>query len=329
LRALARSLPEAITELDAEGSADGATGVAGDVVVHLAEGPHPDRALGRALAVARRHGARTVHVLAEPGTRAVGTVARRAEAFADPPHVWEVRGAELTRAAATPAAPVLVVDPYETFPEAVALLVAGGAEALVEDGVLVGEVMGLEVARWVDEDPGRLEVGVGRHDREAFELLHGHLPPAAALAQVIDTVRAHRQPGAEHHPLNRLALERWLRRSVMARPEAIGVRHLAPADPPVPRTGVKDPRPAVAVGVDLDDRSVVVVTSTGIDIDLVPFAADARLRHDPRARLVVVVPERDAHAVTRDLAVALRVPAEVSTVPEGWREWAHSGAPVP
>jgi hypothetical protein len=115
----------------------------------------------------------------------------------------------------------------------------------------------------------------------------------------------------------------------MARPEAIGVRHLAPADPPVSRAGVKDPRPAVAVGIDADDRSVVVVTSTGIDIDLIPFAADARLRHDPRARLVVVVPERDAHAVTRDLAAALQEPAEVSTVPEGWREWAFSGTPVP
>jgi hypothetical protein len=303
--------------------------VAGDVVVHLAEGPHPDRALGRALAVARQHHAATVHVLSEPGTHAAGTLARRAGEFAVPPQVWAVHGAELTPAESAPPAPVVVVDPYETFPEAMALLTAAGAEALVEDGVLVGEVMGLEVARWVDEDPGRLEVGVGRHDREAFELLHGHLPPADALAQVIDAVRAHRSPGADHHPLNRLALERWLRRSVMARPEAIGVRCLAPADPPVTRTGVKDPRPAVAVGVDLDDRAVVVVTSTGIDIDLVPFAADARLRHDPRAQLVVVVPERDAHPVTRELAAALGEPAAVSAVPDGWREWALPGAPVP
>ena len=83
------------------------------------------------------------------------------------------------------------------------------------------------------------------------------------------------------------------------------------------------------VGIDLDDQSVVVVTSTGIDIDLIPFAADARLRHDPRARLIVVVPERDAHAVTRDLAAALQEPAAVSTVPEGWREWALPGTPVP
>jgi hypothetical protein len=65
---------------------------------------------------------------------------------------------------------------------------------------------------------------------------------------------------------------------------------------------------------------VVVVCSVGIDLDLVPFAADARLAAGrPDARLVLVVPERDAHPVTRELATLLRVPAEIVAVPGEWR----------
>ena len=56
---------------------------------------------------------------------------------------------------------------------------------------------------------------------------------------------------------------------------------------------------------------MVVVTSTGIDLDLVPTAADLRLAHAPGARLVLAVPERDAHPVTRRLAGELVEPAEV------------------
>jgi hypothetical protein len=59
---------------------------------------------------------------------------------------------------------------------------------------------------------------------------------------------------------------------------------------------------------------VVVVCSVGIDLDLVPFAADARLAllgRDADAGLVIAVPERDAHAATKALAAALRRPAEI------------------
>jgi hypothetical protein len=46
------------------------------------------------------------------------------------------------------------------------------------------------------------------------------------------------------------------------------------------------------------------VTSTGIDLDLVPFALDAREMHRPDAELVLVVPARDASPVTASLAAA-------------------------
>jgi hypothetical protein len=51
----------------------------------------------------------------------------------------------------------------------------------------------------------------------------------------------------------------------------------------------------------------------------VPAAADARLAHARDARLVLVVPERDAHPVTAALAAELVHPAEVVTVPDDWR----------
>jgi hypothetical protein len=64
---------------------------------------------------------------------------------------------------------------------------------------------------------------------------------------------------------------------------------------------------------------VLVVCSTGIDLDLVPFAADARLLDGRDPRLVLVLPDGDDHPVTRDLAGALRRPADVVTVGREWR----------
>ena len=57
----------------------------------------------------------------------------------------------------------------------------------------------------------------------------------------------------------------------------------------------------------------------GLDVDLVPVAADARLFDDRHPRLVLVVPERDDHTLLRRLAERLREPAEVQTVPDDWR----------
>jgi hypothetical protein len=87
----------------------------------------------------------------------------------------------------------------------------------------------------------------------------------------------------------------------------------------VERTDLRQPAPAPAGGVDLSGRPIVVVCSTGIDVDLVPAAADARLSDGRDARLVLVVPEGDDHPVTHALAAALADPAEVVTLPGDWR----------
>ena len=249
------------------------------------------------------------------GQAAAGVLARRATAFRRPPQVWAISGRTVTPAAVAP--PLSQKPPTEADLGFAALFAAAGAEAVVEHGVLVAEVLGLEVARVVD---GRLDVGVGKHDREAQRLVHGDRPPEEALRAAVAAVREVRQAGAPVHEMNRLAQERWLRAVVMANPQMVGAASLAPVPEPVRRQGLRMAAPAPAAGVDGEGRRIVVVCSTGIDVDLVPTAADARLAHDPTARLVIVVPEADDHPVTRDLAAALADPAEVVAITGDWRD---------
>jgi hypothetical protein len=233
--------------------------------------------------------------------------------------VWRANGRTLVAAEPAPYLPPTTVadDRLSLLP----LIEAAGATPAIEHGVVAGEVAGLEVCRAVvDPDVGvtRLEVGVGAHDREAFLLVHGDIPPAEALAGVVAAVAERRRPGAEPHPLNRLNAERLLRSRLLDEPSLVGALVLEPAPPPVPRTNLKDPVPCVAVGLDAQGDAVVVVCSVGIDLDLVPFAADARgaVGLDD-ARLLLAVPRRDDHPVTRALAGRLRRPAEVVPVPPG------------
>jgi hypothetical protein len=271
----------------------------------------PERALGPALAWAQRAGAEELHVLAEDRA---GQLARQAEAFVVAPTVWWVQDRDLHRVDAEPLA--TVAEPSADALDLTGEIEAAGATVVVEHGAVVGEVLGLEVARVVKHDAGvALEVGIGRHDREAFAIIHGDRPAAEALVGVVESVRGTRRPGSPEQPLYRIAQERWLREVVLARPDLVGASSLSRHAGPLPRPNVKDPWPAVLIG-----DGVVVVTSVGIDLDLVPFASDARLAVDSGARLVLVLPERDAHPVTRQLAALLTVPAEVVTVGADWRE---------
>jgi hypothetical protein len=189
---------------------------------------------------------------------------------------------------------------------------------VVEHGVLVGEVEGLEVCRAIRDsytDECRLEVGVGAHDREAFLLIHGGIPTVDALQMVVSTVAEHRREGAEPHPLNRLGAERSIRAHLLREPTLVGAHRLQPASPPIPRKNLKDSVPCVAVGESDNGGPIVVVCSTGIDLDVVPWAADARAAlTDPDAQLVIVVPERDLSPVTLALASSLRHPARVMSI---------------
>jgi hypothetical protein len=319
---------------DVSGTDDGALAVVtepANAVVCLAQ-ERAERALGGALALAARTGCDDVHVFAENHS---GVLARRAACFVPSPTVWTVTGSSATAAEAAPR-PVEPTPPR--VPELVALLSSAGVEVVVEHGVITGEVEGLEVARIVAAAPGaddqegtdggdagsvsgtwQIEVGVGAHDREAFGLLHADEPTPEAIRRVAEVVRAHRSPGASPHPLNRLAATRWLRSLLIRKPDLVGAGRLRAASPPVQRGGPKDPAPAVAYGLTPDGRRLIVVVCVGIDLDVVPFAADARLFLDPDAELTIALPRRDAHEVIRSMAARLQDPARIAEIDDGWR----------
>jgi len=271
----------------------------------------PERALGPALAWARRAGAPALSLVVE---EAAGLLARRAGAFADPvPEVWAVVGRSLERAEPEPLPAVPPIDPQLELWAPV--LREAGCDVVAEFGRLVGEVLGLEVARVAIEDGApRLEVGVGRFDREVHaELAGAGEPTPDTLRRVVAEVRQQRLPAVPTSPIGRLSPERRLRSFLLTGPSLVGAERLLPV-PGVTDAPLRTPAPAAAVGGSADGEPVVVVASTGIDLDLVPTAADVRAREAPGARLVLAVPPRDASRVTRDLAASLRAPAEVVEV---------------
>ena len=278
----------------------------------------PVRSIGPAMVWARRDGERPLHLLIDdPDGAAV--VARRAALFTDAPVVWEVRGRSL--APAQPAAAHIPIEPPASAREAAALLRDAGVEIVIEHGCIRGEILGLEIARVVTDDTGeaRIEVGVGRHDREAFTMVHGTLPTAEALASVVASVDRVRRPDAEPHPLRQMAPEGWLRQRLIDEPGLIGLLELRAAESTTPRESLTDSGAAIALGCTASGEDVVVACSVGIDLDLVPAAADARLALSPAARLVIVLPERDLHPATRRLASMLPRQAEFVTIAGDWR----------
>jgi hypothetical protein len=132
-------------------------------------------------------------------------------------------------------------------------------------------------------------------------------------------IRRLRTPEGTAHLANSLAGERWLRSVIVARPDLVGAAWLAPMPPAVPRSDLRTSTAALAAGVDRDGQPLIVAASTGIDLDLVPAAADGRRAGGLDARLVLAVAPADDHPRTRQLAALLREPAEVVTVPSDWK----------
>jgi hypothetical protein len=276
-------------------------------------------ALAGAIAWALRQDATRVVLLVDD---LAGSLARMATYFTIPVEVRAIQGATS-----------LVVDPdplpapldAPSTPALLDQLAAQDLEVVTEDGIVRGEVLGLEVARivvWPTELGGdgelHLEAGVGRFDRDAVAAMHQGEDPTATLARSVALVREQRRRGGTGHPLALMGRERWLRSEVLAEPALVGAERLAAVETSIRRDSVREASPAAALGVDLDGRAVVVVCSTGVDMGLVPVAADTRALHDPSARLVLALPARDRLPSTVQLAGLLSEPAEVLAIPEPW-----------
>lgn len=251
-----------------------------------------------------------------PQADAAAVLARRAAGLADLPAVWWIEGSSVRNA--EPA-------PIETGPFAVptrcgrlaALARDAGLEVVAHRDGVTFEVMGLEVGRVTVDAEGfaRLQVGVGRHDREATDEVFDREPSFEILVRAAEVVRAHRRSGVMPGPANLLARERWLRHVLLADPAPHGLPPLEAAAEPEPAPDLRRPRPAAAVG-----DGVLVVCSAGVDLDLIPAAADAWLAAGRPPRVVLVLPASGDHPVTRDLTDRLVVPAEVLIVPAPWEE---------
>lgn len=270
------------------------------------------RAVGPAVAWSLVHAPRrAVHLITESNGK---VAARRAALLNCDVTVWEANERSLVRA--DPAAHLPVVDTDPRHIHFAGLIESAGAEVTVEHGVVAGEVRGLEMCRVVDDPVSsepRLEVGMGAHDREAFAMVHGHLPTVDALRQVIDAVLPHRADGAPLHPFNRFGAERLLRWHALQDPASVGCSSLSAAEPPEPRTNLKDAVPCVASGVDADGSTVAVTFVSGVDLGAVPFALDAADRMRAR-RTVLALRERDITPSVRSLAALARAGLDIVAV---------------
>ncbi|MEM9519799.1 MAG: hypothetical protein AAGA37_10810 [Actinomycetota bacterium] len=243
--------------------------------------------------------------------------ARRVSVLAPELRVWTSRGSTVEPAI---AAPLPTARPRPEFrPDLESLLVAEGLEIVCENGIIRGELAGLEVARIVDGPDGPvLEAGVGRFDREAGALLHGGRSMSDSLRDAVRQVRPHRQHGSVSHAVNRLARERWLRHLVMQDPQSAGVVAPELVEPIPPRPNLLDAAPASLVGSDGDSR-VLVMCSVGVDLGLVPAAADLVAAHEPD-EVRFVLPARDQLPYLARLIERLPIPARVISIEPPWRE---------
>ncbi|MHB1138354.1 MAG: hypothetical protein ACYC2O_05305, partial [Microthrixaceae bacterium] len=280
-------------------------------------------ALSSALVWAERAGAERLTIFVDEDA---DVLARFASYFTLDGASIEVRQVAGARSEAVEPAPVpeRYAEPGGTD-ELVAELRGAGAEVVVEHGVVRGEVLGLEVARlvvWPTEHGGdgalHLEAGVGRFDRDAVAAAHPDEAPRASLDRTVAAVRARRYPGAPTHPVQLLARSRWLRADLISDPAAVGASALHAIGMTTEPHGLRDEHPAAALGTDAAGDPLLVVCSSGVDLSLVPLAADTRACIGPDTRLVLALPERDHHRATRTLVGLLRSPAELVAVPEGW-----------
>ena len=279
------------------------------------------RLLGRALAIAEQRQIADLHIIVDDGA-AAALMARQSQGLDPAPTVWQTSGRTLIAAVPAPA------PPAERAAEAlfggragelVELLRAAGAEIVVEHGEISGELRGLQIARIAAGHDGqpRLAVGVGRFDQEANDVMHADLPAQQALINAMSEVRVYRHRNARPHPVNRLARDRWLRAQLLAEPAIAGLVTLRAVVPGSPRLNVRDPVPAVGLGETADGALVLVVCSVGVDLELIPEAADLLVLHHAE-RVVVASPARDQLPLLRRLAKRLRVPVEFVPVEGDW-----------
>lgn len=323
-----RSYVRTLRQTDLSGpEIDSGTAMAGHIVdgqaTYLAD---DERGLGPALWWATTRGFTSLDVVVEkrfPGAsnaadpmsvdEVSGHISRRASLLDAEISVWQADGTDLS-----PAASIAAVVPPEL--PASHWVFAGpmsdaGARPVDDHGRLIAEVAGLEIARVTANDESiELEVGVGQADRELQQYIHGGATDDDNLRRCVASVSRDRKVGSGTHPLTRVVRQRWLRSILLDNPNLVGLADLEPVVPLRPSATVLRIDPAAAYS---PTDNVVVVTSVGVDPDLIPEAVDYRQRVDPTAKLLIVLPHRDKELATGRLIGLVRN-AQVISIDEPW-----------
>jgi hypothetical protein len=233
-------------------------------------GPRPQRGwLGGAIVAATRISAAKLHLYAD-GHVLNPDDARRAARCSIPTRCWSVVGRDAKIIDPIKAsAPATSEDLPADEQQFIATIENNGALAVVENGVLRAEVLGLEVGRVVREaetDRPHLEVGVGKHDRLAQSMMNSSADPGKTLREAVETVTKLRVPGAPSHPATTASRSRWLREMVIAQPDRFAL------ETPIKRLPSTVPVDLKQSGVSAllatqQSRSVVVGCSVGVDLD--------------------------------------------------------------
>ncbi|MFN8053065.1 MAG: hypothetical protein U0Q22_16590 [Acidimicrobiales bacterium] len=307
LRALLGPQGDDVHELDAAAMGTGAALRRSDGRAAVLVEAATRRSLGGALTWALRRGADSLTLIVECDESVASHLAREASWFDVDIEVRRIAGTTSVPVEPAPLPPAPVGVPGDEF---VPLLREAGVDVVLEHGVTKGEVLGLEVARVVEVDGSpTLEVGVGRFDREISSMMFSNIPTVDALAKAAAMVREYRRPGGTTHPLRDLVPERWLRRMLLDDPSLVGASQLRAVDTTIEPESLRESQPAALAGVGADGGAVVVVCTAGVDLDVVPLAADTRASVDPAAELLICGPERILVDATRAVGAALRMPA--------------------
>ena len=277
----------------------------------IEDAPSP---MAAALAWGERRDAAQLHVIVDEPDH---VLALQALGLDPSPTIWQAVQTDL-RPIADSGGPARSLEVPDIVRAEVPVLEAAGCDVVVEHGVIIGEILGVEVARIAVEVDGQalVRVGVGLYDQEAHALVHAKSSVAERLDQVVAEVRRHRNGDAGPHPLNRIARERWLRSLIVADPSLLGLDALELEAPLVPRSGIHEQRPVAARGT-RGHTEVLVVCSTGIDLDLVPMAA-AHIGDRRPDEAILVLPERDHHGIIQQMARRLAVPSTLVAIPDPW-----------
>ncbi|CAI8383772.1 MAG: Uncharacterised protein [Acidimicrobiales bacterium AG-410-I20] len=271
----------------------------------------PQSALGKGILLLSRHPHLELCLIFEDAISA-GVAARQAAGLNIRCKVMLLHNQTLTQ-----VDPSSFPKPFEIIPiseEFLSVCEAAGVSVICENGTWRGEILGLEVVRLEGEN---IQIGVGRFDREAGELLNYERSLFDQLVSASNQIRSQRNAEAGSHPLATLARERWLRHSLLEDPSVVGLKDVEPIDSVHERENLRDPFPAAAIGKDEDQKKVLVVCSVGVDIALVPLTAELSQIHLPD-RIVIVLPPKDLLPVIHTISEFLKVPSSLIGIEGEW-----------